>query len=140
MIYGWKYKEVEKQLNETRGDAAWGITYDAGNITVGEYLIEWLSDSVRDTVRQRTYERYESIVRVNLVPSFGTVKLKALSPAHVRGFYRDLLDAGFAPRTVLHVHRTLSKALKQALYDGLIPRNAAGPVKPHSPGDKSYVP
>jgi integrase len=61
VIYCRKYKEVERKLNEARGDAARGIIYDAENITVGEYLTKWLSDSVRDTVRKRTYERYESI-------------------------------------------------------------------------------
>jgi integrase len=35
-----------------------------------------------------------------------------------------------APRTVRYVHTTLSKALKDALADGLIPRNAASAVKP----------
>ena len=133
VIYGRKYKEVERKLNEARGDAARGIIYDAENITVGEYLTKWLSDSVRDTVRKRTYERYESIVRVHLGPSIGRVKLKALTPAHVRGLYREKLDSGLAPRSVLHIHRTLSRALKQATDDGLIPRNAAAPVKPPRP-------
>jgi integrase len=130
VIYGRKYKEVEKKLAEARGDAARGITYDAGSITVGDYLIGWLADSVRNTVRQRTYERQESIVRVHLMPSIGGEKLRTLGPAHVRSLYRSKLDTGLAPRTVLHIHRTLSKALKQAVMDGLIPRNAAAPVKP----------
>ena len=122
MIYGYRYKEVEDKLNEARGDAVRGITYDAGNTTVGDHLERWLADSVRDTVRQRTYERYESIVRVHLVPTLGRMMLKALTPAHVRGLYRERLDSGLAPRTVLHIHRTLSRALKQATDDGLIPR------------------
>jgi integrase len=130
VIYGRKYKEVEKKLAEARGDAAREITYDAGSITVGDYLIGWLADSVRNTVRQRTYERQESIVRVHLMPSIGGEKLRTLGPAHVRSLYRSKLDTGLAPRTVLHIHRTLSKALKQAVMDGLIPRNAAAPVKP----------
>ncbi len=133
VIYGRKYKEVERKLNEARGDAARGIIYDAENISVGEYLTKWLSDSVRDTVRTRTYERYESIVRVHLGPSIGRVKLKALTPGHVRGLYREKLDSGLASRSVLHIHRTLSRALKQATDDGLIPRNAAAPVKPPRP-------
>ena len=133
LIYGKKYKEVKKKPNEARGDAARGITYDAGAQTVGEYLVRWLSDSVRDTVRQRTYERYESIVRVHLDPSIGRLKLKALTPAHVRALYRERLDAGLAPRSVLHIHRILSKALKQAHDDGLVPRNAAGTVRPPRP-------
>ncbi len=140
VIYGKKYKAVEKKLNEARGDAAKGLVYDAGSITVEEYLERWLADSVQDTVRRRTYERYESIVRVHLVPSLGRVKLTTLAPAHVRGLYREKLDSGLAPRTVLHIHRTLSKALKQATGDGLIPRNAAAPVKPPRPRTEEIRP
>ncbi len=139
-IYGSRYKDVERKLNEARGDAARGITYDAGKQTVGGYLTRWLSDSVRDTVRQRTYERYESIVRVHLDPSIGRIKLKALTPAHVRELYREKLDAGLAPRSVLHIHRTLSKALKQAHADGMIPRNATGPVRPPQPRGEEIRP
>jgi integrase len=139
-IYGNKYKDVEKKLNEARGDAVRGITYDAGDTTVEEHLKRWLADSVRDTVRQRTYERYESIVRVHLTPALGTVKLTVLTPAHVRGLYREKLDSGLAPRTVLHIHRTLPKALPHATDDGLIPRNAASPVKPPQPRGEEIRP
>ncbi len=132
-LYGKTRSEVAAKLSKALADREGGLTYDAGKQTVGEYLARWLSNSVRDTVRQRTYERYESIVRVHLVPTIGPMKLKALTPDHVRGLYRDRLDAGLAPRTVLHIHRTLSKALKQAVDDGLLPRNAAAPVKVPQP-------
>jgi integrase len=132
-LYGKTRSEVAAKLSKALADREGGLTYDAGKQTVGEYLARWLSDSVRDTVRQRTYERYESIVRVHLVPSIGRIKLKTLTPAHVRGLYREKLDSGLAPRTVLHIHRALSKALKQAVVDGLIPRNAAASVKPPQP-------
>jgi integrase len=117
-----------------------GIVYDAGKQIVGEYLTRWLADSVKDTVRQRTYERYESIVRVHLVPTIGGIKLKNLTPAHVRSLYREKLDSGLAPRTVQYIHRTLSKALKQAVSDGLIPRNAASSVKPPQPRTEEIHP
>jgi integrase len=58
----------------------------------------------------------------------------------VRGLYRAKLDAGLAPRSVLHIHRTLSKALKQATDDGLIPRNAASLVKPPRSGTEEIRP
>ena len=102
--------------------------------------MRWLADSVRDTVRQRTYERYESIVRVHLNPAIGRIKLKVLTPAHIRGLYRAKLDSGLVPRTVLYIHRTLSKALKQAVDDGLILRNAAGLVKPLRPQTEEIRP
>jgi integrase len=129
-LYGKTRQEVAAKLSKALADREGGLTFDAGAMTVGEYLARWLSHSVRDTVSQKTYERYESIVRVHLSPALGRIRLKALTSDHVRGLYREKLDSGLAPRSVLHIHRTLSKALKQATDDGLIPRNAAASVKP----------
>ena len=139
-LYGKTRSEVAAKLSKALADREGGLTYDAGKQTVGEYLARWLSNSVRDTVRQRTYERYESIVRVHLVPSIGPVKLKTLTPDHVRGLYREKLDSGLASQTVLHIHRVLSKALKQAVDDGLIPRNAAAFVKSPQPRGEEIRP
>jgi integrase len=129
-LYGKTRQEVATKLSKALADREGGLTFDAGSLTVGEYMTRWLSHSVRDTVSQKTYERYESIVRVHLSPALGRIRLKALTSDHVRGLYREKLNSGLAPRTVLHIHRTLSKALKQATDDGLIPRNAAASVKP----------
>ncbi len=132
-IYGKTRAAVAEKLTRALADRDGGLTYDAGNMTIGEYLDRWLNDYVCDTVRRRTWERYEQFVRVHLTPALGKIKLAKLTPAHVRGLYRDKLDSGLAPRTVLHIHRALSKALKQAAADGLIPRNPAAPVKPPQP-------
>ncbi len=83
-----------------------------------------------DTVRLNTFERYEQIIRVHIRPDLGSLKLKNVTPAHVRGLYREKLEGGLSPRTVQYVHVTLHKALKQAVADGLIPRNATESVKP----------
>jgi integrase len=96
-IYGRKYKEVEKKLAEARGDAARGLVFDADNLKLGEYLDRWLTDSVADTVRPTTFERYEQIVRVHIRPVFGKLKLKNVTPAHVRGLYREKLEVGLSP-------------------------------------------
>ncbi len=129
-IYGRKYKEVERKLAEARGDAARGLVFDADNLRLGDYLDRWLADSVADTVRPTTFERYEQIVRVHIRPALGSLKLKNVTPAHARGLYREKLEGGFSPRTVQYVPVTLHKALKQAVADGLIPRNAADAVRP----------
>lgn len=84
---------------------------------------------MKDTVRSTTYERYEQISRTHIALALGGVKLKALTPAHVRGLYKEKLRS-LSPRTVQYIHVTLHKALKQAVMDGLIPRNATEAVKP----------
>ena len=124
-VSGKTKEEARKVLREARSNADAGLVFDAGKLTVREYLDRWLADSVKGTVRQRTYERYESIVRVHLKPALGRLKLKALTPAHARALYRQKLDSGLASRTVNYIHTTLHKALSQAVSDGLVQRNAA---------------
>ena len=97
-LYGKTRLEVAAKLSKTLADREGGLIYDTGKQIVEEYLARWLSNSVRDTVRQRTYERYESIVRVHLTPAIGKVKLKGLTPDHVRGLYREKLDGGLELR------------------------------------------
>jgi integrase len=138
-LYGKTRSEVAAKLSKALADREGGLTFDAGNLTVGEYLFRWLSDSVRGTVRISTFERHEQIIRVHLAPAFGRMKLKALTPAHVRSLHREKLDAGLAPATVRKIHSTLHKALSQAVADGLIPRNAAD-VKAPRPAPEEMRP
>jgi integrase len=128
-LYGKTRNEVSEKLTKAMADRDDGLVFDADNLKVGEYLERWLVDSVLDTVRPTTYERYEQIVRIHVRPALGSVKLKNLTPVHVRGLYREKLEAGLSARTVQYIHVTLHKALKQAVQDGLIPRNATEAVK-----------
>ena len=128
-VSGKTKEEARRNLRHARGEADRGLIFGAVNLKVGEYLDRWLSDSVSDTVKATTFERYEQITRLHLRPTLGKVKLKTLTPAHVRGLYREKLEAGLSARTVRYIHTTLHKALKQAVMDGLIPRNVTEAVK-----------
>ena len=105
-IYGKTREEVAEKLAKAIADRDGGLVFDAGKMTLGEYLEEWLSESVRDLVRVSTYERHEAIVRLHIKPHLGRVGLKKLTPAHVRGLLREKLDAGLAPATVRKIHST----------------------------------
>ncbi|MDQ4000491.1 MAG: site-specific integrase, partial [Actinomycetota bacterium] len=113
--------------------------YDAGKLTVGEYLDRWLADSVKDTVKETTYANYAYIARVHIRPALGRVKLRSLTPAHVRGFYGEKSRSDLSAATVKKMHVVLRKALSQAVSDGLLPRNTADGVKPprvSAPGEE----
>jgi integrase len=140
LIYGKKYRDVERKLAEARGDAARGIVFDDENLTVGKYLDRWLSDSVRGSVRVSTHERYGQIVRLHIKPVIGRVRLKALTPAHVQGLYRNRLDKGLSPATVNKIHAVLHKALKQATRWNMVPRNVAEAVTPPRPASEEIRP
>jgi integrase len=127
-LSGKERKVVAAELAKALANRADGLVFDAGALTVGAYLDRWLED-VRNTVRQSTFEGYEYAIRPHIKPALGRIKLKDLSPAHVRWFYRERLDSGLAPATVHKLHVVLHKALKAAVADGLIPRNVTAELK-----------
>jgi integrase len=129
-LYGKTRAEAGGKLAKALSDREGGLAFDAKNLSLGEYLNLWLEDSVRNTVRTTTFERYEQIARLHICPELGPLKLKAVTPAHIRGLYRNKLSSGLSPRTVQYIHVTLHKALKQAVLDGLIPQKTAEAVKP----------
>src|SRR5919107_1784509 len=112
-----------------RGNGEGGITRHKKS---GLYMARYTVHAAAGPKRKTIYGKTRSEVAAKLS--------KALTPDHVRGLYRKKLDGGLAPQTVLHIHRTLSKALKQAVEDGLIPRNAAAPVKPPRPSREEIRP
>ena len=129
-VYGKTRAEAAQKLAKALANQDKGLAFDAGNLTVGEYLSCWLEDSVKDSVKAATYESYEKLSRVHLIPALGHQKLKMLTPPHLRGLYRSKLDNGLSPRTVQYIHAVLNRALKAALNDGLIPRNVCTAVDP----------
>jgi len=129
-VSGKTREEVRHKLTKAMADRDGGLIFDAGNLRVGEYLERWLKDSVKGTVRPSTYEVHQHMVEPHIVPALGRLKLKDLSSTHVRGFYREKLDAGLSSATVCKMHSVLRKALKQAVMDDLIPRNPTDTVKP----------
>jgi integrase len=140
VLYGKTRAEVANKLTKAMADRNGGLAFDAGSLSVGEFLDRWLADSVRDTVRQGTYERHEELIRLHIRPALGRLKLKALTPAHVQGFYRDRLDSGLSPATVQKIHVVLHKALSQAARWNLVPRNATEAVKAPRPAPKEMHP
>ena len=130
-VYGSSRKEVAEKLFKAISESKSGFDFEStGKALVKDYLSGWLEDSVRGSVSTRTYERKEEIVRLHLVPSLGNKKLKNLSPNHLQRLYREKLDSGLAPRSVNQIHRTLNKALNEAVKWRVILYNVCSAVTP----------
>jgi integrase len=138
-VSGKTKTEAQQMLRQAMSDADRGLIFDAPHLTLGEYLDRWLPN-IKDTVRQRSWERYEQLVRVHIKPALGRLKLQNLTRAHAKSLYREKLDSGSSPRTVNYIHVTLHKALKDAVADGLIPKNVADGLKPSKPRKKEINP
>jgi integrase len=127
-LYGKTRAVVAEKLTKAMADRDSGLIFDAGKVTVGEYVDRWLADSIKSTVRSSTYERQEEIVRLHIKPSLGRVGCgaqEAHSGSRARAIQREARSGSLAPATVRKIHSTLHKALSQAVYEGMGPHNAA---------------
>ena len=127
-FYSKKRQEVHDKMQAALLEKQQGTLVTAPQQTVSQYLAYWLEHNVRDAVRPRTYERYESIVRLHIVPIMGKVKLQALTPQHINTLKSKKLKEGLSPTTVSAIHDMLHKALDDAVKMGLIARNVCDVV------------
>ena len=71
-------------------------------------------------------------MRIHVIPILGRIKLTRLSAQNIQELYSRKLAEGLSPTTVLHLHRVLHRALRQAVRWGSIPRNVTETVDPPS--------
>src|SRR5918911_3484883 len=57
-VSGKTREEVRQKLIRAMADRDGGFVFDAGSLTVGEYLDRWLETSVKGSVRESTCESY----------------------------------------------------------------------------------
>jgi integrase len=121
-------KEAEKRLSELLLQLDNGTMLRPSKTTLGEYLKNWLSDYAKPNLTPRSYERYESITRVHLIPGLGNIILTQLRPDHLQSIYTAKLNSGLSALTVRYLHTVLHKALQTAVKHGLTGRNIADAV------------
>jgi integrase len=128
--YGKTRKEVQEKLKKALYEQQQGILVTGAQQKVGQFLTHWLEDVHRQSIRPRTYERYEEIVRLHLAPGIGHHQLQKLSPQHLQSFYKEKLEEGLSTTTVISFHNVLHKALETAVRWNLIARNTCDLVSP----------
>ncbi|MGE5559917.1 MAG: tyrosine-type recombinase/integrase [Chloroflexota bacterium] len=100
-------------------------------MTVGEWLDIWLAEYVRPHLRPKTYDSYESVIRLHVKPAIGGVRLRSLQTTHVQHMVNGIASSGLSARMAGLTQVVLHAALKQATMNGMVPRNVAeGARKP----------
>lgn len=122
-------KEVKEKLKQARLEEQQGILPTGPEQTMAQYLADWL-EVHKERVRPRTYERYEAIVRLHLVPKLGRVPLQKLTGQHLERLYVGLRKSGLSTTSVDAVHNMLHTALDRAVKLGLVARNVSELVSP----------
>jgi integrase len=119
-----------EKLRRVMSDADQGFVFDAGNQTVGGYIVCWLEDFAKADLAQRTYHNYQLQIRKHIIPAFGTMRLSKLDTPNIQALYSAKLRDGLKPSSVRYIHAVLHRALSKAVDLRLIARNPAASADP----------
>jgi integrase len=159
--YGRTHDEARKKLTRLVEQNDQGIPVASVNWTVAEYLTYWLEHIVKDERRPKTYQGYEGVVRLHLIPGLGKKRLSKLTAQDVRAYItrarnecqcckhgwdaqRDeprccalkqpkCCHSKLSVRMIQSIHAVLRNALESAVREELLPRNVAKLVKVTTP-------
>src|SRR5207248_9138449 len=129
-LYAKTYKEAQEKLKKALYEQQQGTLVTAPQQTVAHFLTDWLEHTQKQSVRPRTYERYEEIVRLHILPVLGRHMLQSLSAQHVQACYATKLQEELSAMTVISDHNLLHKALDTASTWNPVAKNACKVVSP----------
>jgi len=125
-LYASNPDAVVERRDEYLAGASMGLNLASSKLTVGRQLADWIEDR-RGKVRPSTWISYDSHVRIHLA-SLAWIPLIRLRQSDVRRLVREREAAGCAPATIAYSLTILRMAIRQAIADGLVPRNVAAGV------------
>jgi integrase len=96
----------------------------------------WLP-AIKPTIRYSSFLGYAGIVKNHIVPALGDMRLRSISPQRLNSFYAELLahghsvkGTGLSPTTVIRVHATLHRAMRDAVRWGHLTANPVDKADP----------
>lgn len=142
-------KAAEKGLVDLLAKLERGEYVEPDKDTFGAYLERWLEYKA-GRIEPETVERYRELLADYITPRIGHIKVQKLKPLHLVDLYAALGregrrrrtddgPTGLAPRTILHVHRAIYGALKQAVRWHVVTANVAQAVDPPTVPGASMV-
>ena len=130
-FYGKTKAEVVKKMNEVLVDLERGTYIEPTNITLGNWIREWLDDR-KPHLTESTYNVYEMLIRVHIEPVLGDVTLKNLQTRRIQKLLNEKFTngrvdgkGGLSSRTVKYIHQALNGCLSQAVKERIISFNPA---------------
>lgn len=160
-VYGKTRDDVREKITTLQSQENQGIPVPDTNMKLEDYLTYWLATVVRVNRRPKTYQGYESVARVHLVPGLGRKKIRTLRASEVRTWLAQVASecqcckhgwdkerrepecCAARPKTCCHsllsrrmvqsIHAVLRNALQNAVREELIVRNVAQLVQVPTP-------
>ena len=92
-----------------------GSYHKPSDISVADYLDQWLEQYVNMNLRPNTQSTYKGLVNNHIKPAVGHFRLSSLTPSALQGFVNDQKNKGFSKQHVDLILSTFKGALNYAI-------------------------
>lgn len=131
-FYGNTRQEVSNKLIDAQSKIQNGSYVEPSDLTLESWLNYYLYEYKKTSLRPKTFENYEYVIRIHLIPRLGSELIMKLTPEIIQNFYNFLSTkgrndghGGLSPKTVRNIHNLLHDALELAVKSGKITRNVS---------------
>lgn len=125
-----KKSEAKNALKEYEADKTKGELLIPKNITLSEWLYNWM-DNAQVNREQTTIYGYKNIIKNHLCPSLGSILLQNLKPLQIQNYYTDKIKCfKLSSNTVRKHHDLLKMILDTAVNNQIIKNNPCDFVEP----------
>lgn len=135
--------QAEELLDKYLRDLHDGTYVEPTDITVKEYLLQWLEDYAKPNVKPTTYGIYKNMIKKHIIPALGDIELSRLRKSKIKGFLAEKQKDGaradkkpgrLSNRSVEYIYVVLKSVLKHAVEDELLKKSPAEGITPPRPG------
>ena len=84
---------AQKELTKLLSSADTGTYVDPHGETIAAFAARWLRDWAAGSVSNKTFERYEALIKVHVLPRIGSIPIQKLRAADLQKLYAGLTVA-----------------------------------------------
>jgi integrase len=133
-FYDLTKTEAEAELAKLEAQARNGEHVNNPNLTIKQLFSEFM-EKKKPTIAVSTYERYEMLARLYILPRLGEMKVRDMRQSHLVDAYGEWRVSGsrerpVSGRTVRHAHDLIRCVLNFGLRRELVARNVASLIPP----------
>lgn len=114
-----------------------GKYLDGEKITFKDFSDRYLEEYAEQHLDQNTKAQYSSLLRLHINPVIGHLKLSKIQPRNLNALYNQLLkerkddvEGGYSPKTIRHIHNTISAIYTVAVRWNIVMDNPCDRVEP----------
>ena len=91
--------------------------------TFKQYADSWLTTIAPATCKESTVQSYDTLLRIHVLPEFGTLTLKEINRGKIKDFIASKINAGYSASSVAHMKNAISNVLSKAVDAEVIAAN-----------------